>query len=91
MSQLQIIKNIYNNWKWYKNDNSYYDLKSIIEFWNNPNKCKRCEQYHWFQEKCPSNKRCNRCNEEEHRGTVCNNITFIYNLTYECDAFDGVL
>src|SRR5436853_1152698 len=78
------MKDIYNNWRWYKNDNSYYDLKSTIEFWNNPNKCKRCEQYHWLQEKCPSNKRCNRCNEEGHRGTVCNNITFIYNLTYKC-------
>ena len=77
MAQLQLIKDILNNWKGYKTDNSYNDLKSIIEFWNNLNKCKRCEMYHPFYEKCPSNERCNRCNEKGHKGTVCNNITFI--------------
>jgi len=87
MSQLQLIKEVFNNFKGSKSDRAYADIKSIIDFWNNPNKCRRCEHYHWSYEKCPSNDRCNRCNEKGHRGTVCNNITYIYNLSYECGCF----
>ena len=87
MSQLQLIKDIFKNMKGSKSDRAYADIKSIIDFWNNPKKCRRCEYYHWQYARCPTNEQCNRCNEKGHRGTVCNNVTYIYNLSYECGCF----
>lgn len=93
MSQLQLIKEIFERAQ--KNPNNYHQIKysqvkTIIKFWEDPYQCKKCGIYHWQYEDCPPfgcALGCNRCNNLEHKGTVCNNTTYIYNITFECGCY----